>query len=125
MSREGVGDLTNRLKHQGVGVVSEDKVEHILLWPFVQKTTLQVDAFIPFSLDSKNRLTSIDANFFNFAERVTTRRYLNYSREANSMTATLVKVLIDGKHRTEDLLSAEVETVLGGANCYVVGVFEV
>lgn len=40
------------------------------------------------------------------------------------MAAALVKIFIDGEHRTENLLSAEVKTVLGSTNGYEVGVLE-
>jgi hypothetical protein len=40
MLSEGISDLPNGLKHERIGIVFKNKVQHILLGPFVQKTIL-------------------------------------------------------------------------------------
>jgi hypothetical protein len=76
-------------------------------------------------MDIQSSLTGIHADFSDFTKNIATRFFLDYSRKADSMATAFVKIFVDGEHRTKNLLSAEVKTVLSSANGYVVRVLEV
>jgi hypothetical protein len=125
VSGKGVNDLSDRLESERVSIVFHDELKHILLGPFINETAFQINTVVPFVLDTADRFAKSNNGTSHLIKDVATGFFVHDSGQSNAVTTTLVKILIDGEHRTENLLSDEVKTILGSTNCDVMRVFEI